>query len=314
MGVSAATMQLVAFIPSAIILVLGLINNIVILVTIIKNRSKNTKALVYSFIANLILYDIFVLTLYWPIQLIKMFIFWPFGSFWCYICNSFPILFNAGFGVTMVFIAISNYCVILREPNPNPSTSRKLFLSTTIFLIAIGLSSPSIIFTKYLSSSYGKSLCYISPPSSSNDLTIPKSWLIYYSTIYAAVYAFPTAIIIGLYSRVLYKLSQQSRDINDTANQLHVRQQKEMIRLFLILGVIFLLLSTPEFIYYWIYYSHHSNNFISNSEKLIQLILQLISISKSVINSWIYACFVPEGKQILSHIYCVSLRKRKVHK
>lgn len=310
MGVSHLTMQLVAFIPSAFIILIGLINNIVILATIIKNRKKNTKASVYYFIGSLVLYDILTLTLYWPVQLIKLFAFWPFGLFLCYFCNSFSILFSAATAITMIVMVVDIYRVILKDSNANPKTFRKILVLMVIFIAAFGLSSPCIIYTKYKAFAYGKVLCYISFPG--NKLTMAQSWLIYYLTGYIIVYILPTITTLALFCKIWYNLSKESANIS--SSQGLIGSQKKMIKLLLILTSVFFILSTPEYIWYFIYYYQllHNNSIINY--QLLKLIFQLISLSKSVINSVIYACFVPEGKQILQRIYCIGYIRRSITK
>ena len=71
---------------------------------------------------------------------------------------------------------------------------------------------------------------------------------------------------------------------------------------------------TSEYIWYLVYYSQRIHDNVIANYQLFELIFQLISISKVMLNSVMYAYFVPEGKQILQQLYCIKLKKATKYK
>lgn len=135
-------------IPSTIICILGSIGNIIILAILIKNRKYATPDLFYYLIRNLVVYDLLLFFCASFAKVIKSLTL-SLGTILCSVCDGFSILFNTGFAMTMVMIAIDRYWVILGDANAILTESRKYLIIIFIFLVALGYAFPIIAFTTF---------------------------------------------------------------------------------------------------------------------------------------------------------------------
>ncbi|RDD37915.1 Substance-K receptor [Trichoplax sp. H2] len=322
--ISPLAMQLVAYIPSAIILSLGIITNITILVSLIKKGLHNVRDLFFYLVTSLVIYDIVLLVLYWPLALVRKSIPWPFGSFLCYFFNLLPVLCNAGPSLTVVAMAIHQYRVIVKSANPSPSTTRKRIILAAIFFTALAATFPDLVFTAY-TYAYG---LFIGPVAYYDDAVrvcfvyigrhysnFQDPYHIYCISLYVTLYVIPLIIVVILYYQIKRNIKIDDTATNSaiTVTYGDITIHKKWAKMTLILMITLLLFWTPEYIFYFVYnfgYLRYSLGYYRRYQ-ITYLICQLITVSKCIANPVIYAHFFPECKQSLRSIFTCSYIKRK---
>ncbi|RDD37914.1 Neuropeptide FF receptor 2 [Trichoplax sp. H2] len=267
---------------------------------------------VYYFIGNLALCDICLLLLYWPIQLVKFALSWPFGTILCYISNSFPILFSAQAALTIIWMAFDRYHVAINSAKSNSSCWRNISKLGVIFILALALACPDIAFTSedktsalMLGSSKFKvnAKCWIEYGSHNYSTSAP--WQIYFLLRYNILCVIPLSIVILMYKLSTFKTGELLPTKDNTTIGYNIEEDRKLIKLPSILIVIYFLSLTPEHIYYYVMINSPSFFNIQTHaiNSFLFLICQLLLISRSAVNPFIYSASIPECRQVMIAMY-----------
>ena len=311
------TIQFIAYIPSFLLTIAGLLGNIPILLTIVKYRNSQTRDLIYWYVGSLAVYDILLLTLYWPFQLVKYSLSWPLGTFLCYVSNIFPILFGCGAAFTIVAIAIDRYRVILSSSNANPSYRRKIFNLAIILILSIAFTFPDIFFTSEkqsftvllgLNQPELHQICLVDIQI--QNVSTSLTWLIYIVYRYDITCFIPLLSVLLINNLAKYKLNQQLIATKDETLYAQIKKNYKPLQMSLMLMIVLFLSWTPEHIYYYIMIVSPSLFDVAghNINFLVFLICQFLLLSKCLINPVIYAYFIPECRRLLSS--CIGFRRK----
>ena len=302
-------------IPSLIILILGSIGNIIVIAIIIKKRKKATADLFYYLIGNLAVYDLLLLLFSLASRVIIRFT--PsFGRFFLSVYNGFPILLNTGFSITMVMTAVDRFWVIICGANSVPIESRKYLMIVFIFLVALGYSSPVIAFSSFTSNH----IQYIQQCNTAIEVMSTCLWglmnnppafivalmPVYIIVRYLMIHVIPLIVVVILYSRIWNNLRSQIHLAESISHINMIKAQKNVIIKMFILTFIFLIACSPEYIVYLIisFDTNLSHNLCYERYRQTLLICQLISNSKSCINTLIYFTLIPGFKKSLLDLLC----------
>lgn len=312
----ALSMQIAAFLPTAIILPLGLVGNITALVGLIFYLRTRTNNLVYYFIGSLILYDLALLVLYWPIELIRKSIDWPFGSFLCYVFNIFPLFCNSGPSFIMIAMMVDRYRVLVNKANPNPSLSRKMIILIAIAIPALAIAIPDLLFTAYR---FGYILFIGSDhltnkPARGCGVSFYRNgslnpWHIYYITLYLLIYVLPLILVVIFF--ILTKFKLQHRLQNDSAAVADDTDTK-LLHMTLYLMVAFVFFWSAEYIFFLVYHFtvYGVNIGAFRRYQFTYILIQHFTLCKTIANPIIYAYFIPEIKESLVQVFtCGYIRQ-----
>lgn len=305
----AVTIQIMAFLPTAVILPLGLIGNVTALVGLIYYTRTRSKNLIYYFIGSLILYDLILLVIYWPLELIRKSMSWPFGSFMCYFFSIFPILCNSGPSFTLIAMIVDRYRVLANQANPNPTLCRKMIILTAIVVLALAVSLFDVFSTVYRSayiffigsdhlSSVPSTGCYVTFLRFGSILP----WHGYYITLYLLIYILPCIVVVVLFfvtkSKLTHRIQSDSAIVsNDT--------DVKLLRMTLYLMIALVFFWSAEYIYFIVYHIHVYRRNISAYRRyqFIYILIQHFTSCKTIANLFIYGYYIPEIKQTLVHVF-----------
>ncbi|RDD37909.1 Substance-K receptor [Trichoplax sp. H2] len=271
------------------------------------------KNFIWSLIAAYAVYDILILILVWPVDLIKKSTPWSFGSFFCYFFNTFPILCNAGAALTLILMVGDRYRVIVKASNANQSKFRKILIYITIFMLSLCIACPDIIFTTYTtvhnqlmgSSTFTAKpikACFVYLPHQA--LSKLQPWQIYFLTLYAILYILPLFIGTYLYYSIYFYLQHHSTSSNLTI-EIDVQRQKKFLNMIFYLLIIQVICWTPEYIFYVLWYSQYlgQNAALYRKHLYIYLICQLFAVRKSAISPFLFAYFIPEFRKAFFFVF-----------
>lgn len=299
------------YVPSIMMAIIGLLVNTSILVTIIKYRNSKTTSLIYWYVGSLAFYDILLLIVYWPVQLVKYSVSWPLGKFLCYFVNIFPILFGSGAALTIIAIAVDRYRVILKSGNPNPSLLIKIFNLAIILIISVGLTFPDIFFTSEkqsftvlpgLSRVQYYQICIVDIHF--QNVSTSLTWVIYIMYRYNIMCFIPFVSVLLIYYRVKDRAIQLLMATKLRKLRLYHKKNYKLLKMSLALMIVHFFSMTPEHIYYYIMISSSSLFDMSrfNTNLHVYLICQFLLLSKCLFNPIIYAYFIPECRYLLVYV------------
>ncbi|EDV25699.1 uncharacterized protein TRIADDRAFT_3799, partial [Trichoplax adhaerens] len=274
-------------IPSAIIFIFGITGNLAIIITMIRYHKTKSKERFFCLIGNLAGYDIFILLFSMTLKMTNYFITWPFGSFLCHIYNGFQSYFMAGSAITMTFMALEHYRVVIKEVNAYSKSSGKIIITVVIALTASICACPSIIYSKYVSHSESSVKCFI---QFFQDLNQDKIvWQTYRNCRYVIFYLFPLIVVVTTYFQMLLTLNRYSRTSLAEYHLTKVKEQKNIMKMILYTNVTFVICWTPYFMYGFIVYFNHTVDDGIQLHRLIRVACELIAYINSAIHPFIYA-------------------------
>lgn len=314
--ISPLSMQIAAYLPTAIILPLGLVANISAFVALIQYKRTRAKNLIYYFIGSLILYDLALLAIYWPIALIKRSTSWPFGRFLCYVSNIFPIFYNSGPSFIMIAMIVDRYRVLVNQANPNPTLCRKVIILTVIAVLALAIAIPDLIFTYYGwaytifigSSQLTYQRAYVCTVAF-YYLGSLNPWRIYFTTLYLSLYIVPLIVTVVLFFITKSKLKNRlQNDSVAASNDTDIR----LLRMTLCLMIASVFFWSGKYIFFILYhfrvYSYHFGGY--RRFQFANILVQHFTLISTVANPIIFGYYIPEIKRALIHVFtCGCLRR-----
>lgn len=286
--------------------------NIIVCYILIRNRRLLT--VTNCFIMNLSISDIVLTLLNIPFNVIRNTTEkWMFGQFMCQSTNFILNVSVYASTFTMAAIALERYRVIMCPLRPRLSYCMAVVILVTIWLLAIGMSSPFAIFAEVSNVHF---MLYDTPRC---RLKYPEPQQVYERYIilvtFICQYVLPLILTVITYAHIVYKLWSREVIGHSIENQQvsHLKSRKRSIRMLVIVVALFSISWMPLNMYHILLNFHPDRTaFVPNSN--VYLGFHWLAMSSVCYNPLVY-CWTKGAfrAELRKSIMCL-MRNRPCHK
>ncbi|EDV25693.1 uncharacterized protein TRIADDRAFT_15366, partial [Trichoplax adhaerens] len=275
-------------IVAVLIFITGLYGNIVLIRSTIDHTQKKVRKTMNIFLMTLALYDILIITITMPVTLVEdLLLWWPFGRVLCYILYYMPTIFASGSVFTIVTIAAERYRAVVYPMKPKLSTARAALISIGIFLIAIAVTVPNMVFAIYDDKTFPNH-----PQCSHHFLPDPiLGNKIYVIFVFGCLFWLPLMFTGGLYILIMYHLQVHRHKTILTINgRMTTETNRRVVTMLLIILLVFVLSWLPLHICFFLAIFGPLNP-LTKDFRLALTICHIISYLNCAINPIVYVSF-----------------------